>query len=121
MNKRCEATTKGGKPCAAPVVGDTRLCFWHTPKAAAEAGKRGRQTRVARDLLDLSKLGPRSDSPADVSRCLRAVIREVLRDKLDEKRARVVVYAASQIVSTWQVKTLEELAERIAALENRAP
>ena len=120
MSKRCEATTKSGAPCSAPAVGDTTHCFWHTPKAAAEAGKKSGQAKAARDLADLSRLAPHSDSPADVSRCLREVIRECLRDKLDVNRARVVIYGCAQVAACWQTKTLEELASRIAALESRA-
>ena len=45
----CQATTKDGKPCAAPVQTGKAYCFQHDPEteqAAAEGRAKGGQTRA---------------------------------------------------------------------------
>jgi hypothetical protein len=67
----CEATTKAGAPCRAPVRPNSGFCFWHSPELATErlaarskggtnahgGGESGHvRIRQVADLLDLLEI-----------------------------------------------------------------
>jgi hypothetical protein len=59
--KLCSATTKAGKPCQRPAVGDGEYCLGHDPTKAEERrrmasrggrGKVNKEGRAVRELMD---------------------------------------------------------------------
>src|SRR5271166_1856945 len=102
-NGRCQASTKGGTRCAAPVVKGTRLCSLHAdPRRAAEIGRKGGERN--RKVYDS---GPQTvsipESPADVKRMLAETMAEVRAGRMDPRQRTVLAYISHLLLKAMEV------------------
>src|SRR5215213_5723624 len=107
----CKATKRDGSPCTLPAQGQQGLCWAHDPKNAEKrrrGASRGGRAKANRELPQLKAL-------------LEDLTERVLSGELQTGRAAV----ANQLINTRlraieqerKMRELEELAERLEALE----
>ena len=117
LRRRCGFETPGGRPCEAPPLRGSRLCFWHDPDRAddlAEAqrlgGLRRKRERTLATAYEFSGL----DSTAAIRRLLEIASLDALGLENSIARARVLISAGLAAIKLLETG---ELADRIAALE----
>ncbi len=115
----CQGTSKSQKPCRAPALPDSNLCWAHDPKQA--------ETAVAARLAGASKGGkmralrgqlPRLDTAAALVRFNASLVHRLLAAELEVDAARCVVYALN--LQRALIET-GDLAKRLEALEAQLP
>jgi len=115
---RCQAQTKAGKPCRMQATQDG-YCYTHSPELAAEraASRRrgGRHRRRPRATPPKARLR----SLDDVLAALETALGDAYALDAGTTRCRVVVYTCSTALKTLETKTLDELAARVARLEQQ--
>ena len=117
MAERCQAETKGGKPCGATVVADG-MCAWHAPSWEARrrqwsskgGAARSNRARARRQLGEAMTL-------QEVQVLLGVALRAVLAGKLTPN---VAGAAASLARAMTTVATASEFEARLIELEKAA-
>ena len=119
--RTCRATTKRGSPCQAKAVHGSDFCYMHDPALAGErasARKRGGQARHGRAIRHLP--GEPETWPVNTIEDIRALLEWAIADLLTMERSiKRTIALASLIRAAVTVNEQTELAERIAALEER--
>ena len=121
--KTCKATNKTGDPCGAFTVSDSDYCYNHDPAYAAkraESRRKGGKARAGRAIRHI----PGADDPPviavntvhDIAAMLEWAIADLLQMERSIKRTNAL---ASLLRVAVTVNEQTELAERIAALEQR--
>ncbi len=111
MSNVCRANKRDGSPCTTPATGANEFCWAHDPANAAQRSRiasKGGRGKGGGELPDLKKQ-------------LKDLAAGVLNGSIDRSRAAV----ANQILNTLiraieqerKVREMEELAERLEALE----
>ena len=111
----CEATKRDGTPCTLEARGDGSFCWAHSPEFAQE--RRESATRAG-------KVSKQSREIASVKKELRELAREVKAGEVSTAKGSVV----SQVLGVYlraveaarKERELDELAERLEALEARS-
>jgi len=111
---QCRATKRDGTPCTLPARGDNEFCWAHDP---ANAEQRKKATSKAGSTKPSSEL-------REAKRRLKEYIEGVVEGGLDKGRASVAFQGYGVlcrfIEQERKQRELEELEERLAALEEAA-
>jgi hypothetical protein len=101
-NGKCEAKTKAGRPCAAPVLSGSVVCALHSdPNRAVELGRKGgaRNRKVYTGEIQEASV---PQSAADVRRVLAEVLAETRAGKMDPKLGSTLAYMATALLRTYE-------------------
>ncbi len=115
--RTCNSRNEDGRPCGAPPLLDSDLCFWHSPEHADDAaearrlgGIRRRREKALAGTYDLQGL----ESVGDVRRLLEIAVLDTLELENSVARSRTLAYLAQVALKTLEVGELED---RLQALE----
>ena len=115
---RCIGTRADGEPCAAQAIADSQWCFNHHPdyeearrRRASRGGKRGGRGRPSPATAELARLQARFEELAEglVEKPGRAATAAVM--------GRLLNYARMCIATALQARQVEDLEQRLSALE----
>ena len=119
---RCSGTRADGEPCSVQAIADSQWCFNHHPdyeearrRRASRGGKRGGRGRPSPATAELARLQARFEELAEglVERPGRAATAAVM--------GRLLNYARMCIATALQARKVEDLEQRLEALERAAP
>jgi hypothetical protein len=116
----CSGERADGRPCKAQAIADSQWCFNHHPeyelarrRRASKGGKRGGRGRTHPGTGDLLKLQKQLESLGE----------KVLKGEVDRAAAAVTIQAwqaaRACIVASARLRELEEVEERLDALEKQ--
>jgi hypothetical protein len=110
---RCAGNKPDGEPCERIVSASQTYCFAHDPANAERRSRSASRAARSKPNRELAALKAQ----------LRAVADGVLGGTVEPKRGAVAVQALSALIRAIEqerkIRELEELEERIAALEER--
>ena len=112
-NGKCQATTKAGRPCAAPAVCGGAFCSLHAdPARAAALGRKGGARN--RKVYD-SDVGNVSvpESAGDVKRMLAEAMADTRAGKIDPKLGSTLGYLGMSLLRAFEVADLEQRLEQL--------
>lgn len=117
-DRACQATRADGSPCRARALPDGAWCFAHEP-ALQERAMRARSTGGTNkaNAVRIEKILPRDLRPI-LGLLLRGMT-DVRDGKLEPNRLSAMASAASSVVRLYSVVDADEIAARVAALEER--
>ena len=116
MSKKCQSKNAEGKPCQAPVVGDTGLCFWHGGRPAAEVREAQSRGGGKSRTLDPETVTVDFSTPQNVTGLLANIAGWVLTGQVDARVANAAALCCSTALRGIEAGELER---RIAELERR--
>ena len=112
----CVETTRYGRPCPNPAQPGKGVCWHHDPENAA---RRARNARAGGRAAH----SPTSRELAELKDELKELIREVKEGKVAPGVAAVITQLSNTIIRAIEqdrkVRELDEIEERLAALEER--
>lgn len=110
---KCQATTKAGGHCAAPVVRGSSLCALHSdPNRAAELGRKGgARNRKVYDL-DVRDI-PVPESAKDVKQMLAETMADIRAGRMDPKLGSTLGYLGLALLRAFEVAQFEERLEQL--------
>src|SRR5664279_5244569 len=118
-NGKCQAKTKAGRPCAAPVLSGSAFCSLHAdPERAAALGRKGgaRNRKVYDgDVHNVSV----PESAGDVKRMLAETMADTRAGKIDPKLGSTLGYLDTALLRAFEVADFEQRLEWRA--ERREP
>ena len=118
-NGKCQAKTKAGRQCAAPVLSGSAFCSLHAdPKRAAALGRKGgaRNRKVYDgDVHNVSV----PESARDVKRMLAETMADTRAGKIDPKLGSTLGYLGTALLRAFEVADFEQRLEWRA--ERREP
>jgi len=119
--KRCQAITKGGKPCEAPALAGSTFCWHHDPARAADraqARSKGGKARHGRAIRHIMDDAPPAalQTPEDALCVLEHALAVALALEPSYRQVQALVSVALAAV---KVHEAGELSQRIMALEQR--
>jgi len=113
--KKCQATTKAGKPCNASA-GENGFCFTHDAsrgKERAEARRKGGLQRITPHVADVSIVPKETRSIEGVMIILDYALQESLALQNSIQRGRLLVSIAHGYIEALKVGELEQRLEAI--------
>lgn len=116
MSEMCSAKTKQGKPCRAPTVVGSPFCAMHgNPSRAAELGRMG--GRKNRHYVETAETPiPVPKTPEDVKNMLAQGAADVIRGKLDTRKASTLTYMASALLKAMESTDVQQFDPLLAPL-----
>lgn len=101
-NGKCQAATRAGRQCAAPVIRDNVYCALHSdPQKAAELGREG--GRANRHIFETpSQEVVPLESVGNVKRMLAQTMANVLAGKIDPKLGTTVAYMGIALLRAYE-------------------
>jgi len=121
QNDLCTASKKDGQPCSVKALPDSAFCYFHDPEnqdALRESRRRGgHNKRRAREHTEAP--GETMRSVGDVLLIVEAATADAFKLEASERRCRVVGYLAGVALKALEVKTVEEIEQRLTALEEQ--
>ena len=112
-NGKCQAKTKAGRPCAAPVLSGSAFCSLHAdPERAAALGRKGgaRNRKVYDgDVHNVSV----PESAGDVKRMLAETMAEIRAGRMDPKLGSTLGYLGTALLRAFEVADFEQRLERL--------
>ena len=116
--RKCEATTKAGKPCQAWAMDGSNFCFMHDPatvKERAAARSLGGRARHGRNVGATGDTEPvKIENMGDVVQLLNAAVNDLLHLENSIARARAIATLANSLIKALEFAELED---RVTALE----
>jgi general stress protein YciG len=114
-NDECQAKTKAGGPCAAPVVRGGIYCALHAdPERAAQLGRKGgTKNRRAYEGNEREISAPRN--AGDVKNLLAEAMAEIRAGRMDPKLGTTLGYLGTSLLKAIETSDIEE---RLEKLEN---
>src|ERR1017187_285861 len=110
-NGKCQAKTKAGRPCAAPVLSGSAFCSLHAdPERAAALGRKGgaRNRKVYDgDVHNVSV----PESAGDVKRMLAETMADTRSGKIDPKLGSTLGYLGTALLRAFEVADVEQRLE----------
>jgi hypothetical protein len=113
--RRCEASTKAGRPCHAPVV-ERGLCFFHAfPARAVDLGRRGGRNNKKR--IEHHDLRERSlKTLGDVASLLEETINQVRFGQIDLRASNAIGFLAGTLLKALEKSRIEERLGHLEAI-----
>ena len=112
-NGKCQATTKAGRQCAAPVLSGSAFCALHSdPNRAAELGRKG-GVRKGRLVESEGKEIAPPQTASDVKKMLAEVMADIIAGKMEPKLGTTLGYLGMSLLKAIETSDLEERLERL--------
>lgn len=115
--RRCQATTRDGKPCGMTPRADSGLCFSHDPACHDQviaAGRKGASESHRRRVIAASAQTLTLDSVDDAATLIASTLDKLIKGEMDRATANGIVYGCQVFLRTIDVRDLQR---RIEALE----
>jgi hypothetical protein len=121
--RHCEHVSPTGKPCGGYALHGGKYCWAHdeaNKKKARAASRKGGKARCRpRAVLPFNADNVQFKCFSDIVNALADTFNRVRKGELDYRIGNCLGTLAGQIVKAMQAKELEEMAERLAELEER--
>ena len=112
-NGKCQAKTKAGGPCAAPVAHGGNYCALHAdPERAAQLGRKGgTKNRKVYEPNEWEGSAPQNAS--DVKNLLADAMAEIRRGRMDPKLGTTLGYLGTSLLKAIETSDIEERLEKL--------
>ena len=112
-NGKCQAKTKAGGPCAAPVAHGGNYCALHAdPERAAQLGRKGgAKNRRVYEPNEWEGSAPQNAS--DVKNLLADAMAEIRRGRMDPKLGTTLGYLGTSLLKAIETSDIEERLEKL--------
>jgi len=116
VSAQCEATTRQGARCRNAPIPGTRLCYFHTPGAAAAAGKTGGENRRRLPLVLRGAGTVHLETVEEVRLVLADTINRLRAGTIDGKTANALGFLCNISKSVVEASEFEK---RLSELESQ--
>jgi hypothetical protein len=109
----CQAKTKAGGPCAAPVLREGNCCALHAdPERAAQLGRKaGTKNRRAYEANEWKGSAPQN--ACDVKNLLAEAMAEIRAGRMDPKLGTTLGYLGTSLLKAIETSDIEERLEKL--------